>query len=434
MKHKLLSIFLCLLLALPLSSCKEFNDSKGSEQSESPKTTAATTTVTTPPSSEQHPETKPDPLLDKKNAIKDQVIVFMADDVENNDPYAMFEQFLGDYYVTDFSGIYQDSKPYNSIYHKDGVSVIDRTDGVSYQISAPNEIVTVQMQGGKLTVTDRTAVESPPIPSIFTDFGFDISTVYSKDDSIDFTEPQLTADMLTVSDDLLTCTFSDEYLDSIATLFGESMDLDEAGCKAFVNSCTTSGSYSVEDKQAVFIISGDTDEMGKITVTLTLTHNPQRQDYSTSMKVEFTQDVEGTPVAITNELTIEDERYAGGNIPGFFFRNILTAEATVVQNGVPINSKTVTTSMYSFKANGNFHASEHILQDVSAMGQSAQQESYRQLKYNSNIAEGFEYSEQLDYILQLRLIAQTCKIGEHDLTPPQAVIDLQNQLNGISPV
>ena len=90
MKHKLLSIFLCLLLALPLSSCKEFNDSKGSEQSESPKTTAATTTVTTPPSSEQHPETKPDPLLDKKNTIKDQVIVFMADDVENNDPYAMF--------------------------------------------------------------------------------------------------------------------------------------------------------------------------------------------------------------------------------------------------------------------------------------------------------------------------------------------------------
>ena len=424
MKHKLLSIFLSLLLTLSVTSCNTADPQKS--ENASPQSTAATTQQ--PP--ETKPVTQPDPLLNEKNAIKDQVLIFMADDVEDNDPYAMFEQFLGDYYVTDFSGIYQDSKPYKSIYHKNGVSVTDRTDGVSYQISTPTEIVTAQMKGGKLTVTDRTAVESAPIPSIFTDFGFDISMIYSKDDSIDLAQPQLTADMLTVSDDLLTCTFSDAYLDSIAALFGESMDLDEAGCKAFVNSCTSSGSYSVEDKQAVFIISGDAAERGKLTVTLTFTHNPDRQDYFSTMKVEYTVEAEGTPVTVTNELTIMDERYAGGHIPSFFFRNILTAEATVVQNGVPINSKTVTTTMYSINAHGYFHASESILQDVSTMGYSAQQDSYRQLKYDPNIAEGFEYSEQLDGILQLRLIAQTCKIGDHDLTLPDAVIELQNELNG----
>ena len=426
MKHKLLSIFLSLLLTLSVTSCNT-TDSQTNAETTTPQSTTVNTTRQPP---ETEPVTQPDPLLNEKNAIKDEVLIFMADDVENNDPYAMFEQFLGDYYITDFSNAYKDSKSYNSIYHKNGVSVVDRTDGVSYQISTPNEIVTAQMKGGKLSVTDRTAVERAPISSIFTDFGFDISIIYSQDDSIDFNDPELTADMLTVSDDLLTCTFSDEYLNSIATLFGESMDLDEAGCKAFVNSCTKSGTYSVEDKQAVFIISGDTDERGAITITLTFTHNPDRQDYSTTMKVEYTVEAEGTPVTVTNELTIMDERYAGGNTPGFFFRNILTTEATVLQNGVPLNYKTVTTSMYSINANGNFHASERILQDVSAMGQSAQQESYHQLEYNSNRADGFEYSEQLDSIIQLQLVAQTCKIGNHDLPLPDAVIALQNELNG----
>lgn len=427
MKHKVLSIFLCLLLTLPLSACNRSDQPKNTQPSD-PSPTAATTV----PSPELPPETKPDPLQNEKNAIKEEVLVFMADDVEDNDPSAMFERFLGNYAVTDFSNAYEDSIPYNSIYQKDGVSVIDRTDGTVYTIATPNQIVTAKMNGGKLAVLNQSVVESAPVPSIFSDFGFDISTVYSENDSTDFTNLDLTPDMLSVSDDLQTCNFSAEYMNRMSVLFAESLELDQPETQAFMDSCQASGSYSVEAKRAVFTVSGSTTALGAVRFTVTLTHNPDFQDYSSVMKVEYTMNVSGAPVSVTNELTIQDNRYSGGYIHGFFFRNILTAETTVMQNGIPVSSKSVTTSMYSIKANGDFHASQQIEQEVSAMGQSSSEDSYRQLQFDSNSAEGFSYSEEINGILQLRLIARSCQFGEHDLTIPQAVIDLKNQLNGQS--
>ena len=57
------------------------------------------------------------------------------------------------------------------------------------------------------------------VPSIFEYLGIDLSSVYNSggDQSAGNTEfPKLTADMLTVSDDLSMCTFSQSYMNDLA--------------------------------------------------------------------------------------------------------------------------------------------------------------------------------------------------------------------------
>lgn len=133
-------------------------------------------------------------------------------------PTKLFEIFDNrDYYITNFNDNNDFAASLSKIYSNNGIVAMIYKDGLAnYSTLKDNkriEVIAELLEDGSVTKSTVNSIipvdTSAFVPSIFFDFGVSTQGLYdaSAEDS-DSEDPILTADMLTVSDDLSKCMFS----------------------------------------------------------------------------------------------------------------------------------------------------------------------------------------------------------------------------------
>lgn len=318
------------------STAGDPSDSTGGDPSDStadPPSESSSELNQTEPS---EPAVTEDPLKEEKEAVKAQVLSIMAED-SRQDPSVLFENFFGDYSIPDFAPDNDYAAALSRIWQKDGVTVIEYKDGsVEYALARNGYLFSLTSEGGNTAVTSVTPLADPAgyIPSIFSDFGIDISDVYtaSSAEEEEAPSPLLTADMLTVSDDLTVCTFSDEYLREVAAMLCASMGYSAEQTDKFMSDYSGSGVYTADSNTVEFVIKGSFEGLGAATVTVSHSVD-DRGDYRTSVKMEYTLVAEGMILPTTTELAVYDVEYDGDTpiTAGFDSRTLISDGQMTVQ-------------------------------------------------------------------------------------------------------
>ena len=363
-KLTLISISVLLLLSLLLStvSCntqppaettgtpEESTTESSGETTVADETTAEETTaeVTTE-------ETTPLPSEEEIAAIKAEVIALMTADSDKDSPTTLFEAFIGDYAISDIDQLMSNGgyNAYSKIFRNDDTLGMVYLDGVTtdYTVYRNDFAYTAYKdENGNASVTGKTSLGGAVYtPSILTDFGFDISAIYSG--NISLQDPTLDASMLTVSNDLLTCTFSDAYMTEVGRGICASLGYNDADSEKFFDTAKLSGVYYPQEKRAEFVIEFYELSLGETKITLTCTDKGTKGiTYST--KMEFNVVSSGMVVPTTTELIISDVKYDGSRpISGQFeLRSI--ASVTLDYGGSKVTSDAVSITTYSLFAEG----------------------------------------------------------------------------------
>ena len=300
-------------------------------------------------------ETTPPPSEEEIAAIKAEVIALMMADSDKESPTTLFEAFIGDYAISDidqlasnggynaYSKIFRDGDALGMVY-LDGVT----TDYTVYRNDFAYTAYKDEL--GNTSVTGKAPLGGADYtPSILTDFGFDISAIYSG--NISMQDPTLDASMLTVSDDLLTCTFSDAYMAEVGRGLCASLGYNSADAEKFFDTAKLSGVYYPQEKRAEFVIEFYELSLGETKITLTCTDKGTKGiTYST--KMEFNVVSSGMIVPTTTELIISEVKYDGNRpISGQFeLRSI--ASVTLDYGGSKVSSDAISITTYSLFAEG----------------------------------------------------------------------------------
>ena len=313
-----------LILSLALSACnmgKSPADSENQEITTLPAVTDATT--------------QEDPLKAEKDAVKDQVMDIMAEDGTQN-PSLLFEKFCGDYTIPGFEASNDYAASLRRIYQKDGVTVQEYKDGnVLYTFARKGHAFQVQYheKDNSYEVTSMTPLPAVPTPSVFDDFGVSIEGFYSPDSQDPPKDPELTHDMLTVTDDLKTCAFSMEYMRSVAEMLCESLGYTKEQTTAFMNGFLGSGVYNVQTNTVTFILEGVLEGLGQTKITVT--HSKDADGADTTTKLEYTQNANGMTIPTTQEISILDVQYEGDRpVSAFFVSRTIVSGAKMSVDGV----------------------------------------------------------------------------------------------------
>ena len=313
-----------LILSLSLSACNMGKSPADSENQEI--TTLPAVTDATP---------QEDPLKAEKDAVKDQVMDIMAEDGTQN-PSLLFEKFCGDYTIPGFEASNDYAASLRRIYQKDGVTVQEFKDGTAfYSFVRKNHAFTVlyREKDNSYEVARMVPLSGTHVPSIFSDYDISIEGFYSPDSQDPPKDPELTRDMLTVSDDLKTCTFSMEYMRSVAEILCESLGYTKEQTTAFMNGFLGSGVYNVQTNTVTFILEGVLEGLGQTKITVT--HSKDADGADTTTKLEYTQNANGMTIPTTQEISILDVQYEGDRpVSAFFVSRTIVSGAKMSVDGV----------------------------------------------------------------------------------------------------
>ncbi len=320
----LLALALCLALSFALTSCTPEDAYDSDTQAPDTSDSDAPDTV--------------DPLVEKTEQIKADVLAHMADD-DREDPMRLFDYFLGDYTIGSITSTDDYGAAVESVWQKDGVCVIEYRDGHrDYSLVRNGYVFKLTEQGGNTAVVSVTSYDAADshIPSIFDDFGVGINAIYSPDDGEDTPEPVLTEDMLTVSDDFAECKFSEAYMEEVTDMLLDAMGLDAAQKAEFKASGSSTGIYTVADNTVTFTITGKHPQLGDM--TMTVKHADKGEDgYEFSQKMEYTISAEGVTIPTSNEMIMRSVKYDGDKVVSADFESrVFEVGAEIIQNGVSI--------------------------------------------------------------------------------------------------
>lgn len=310
------------------------------------------TITAAPDTTTEAPVTSPvpteDPLREQKAEIKQKVLAIMAEDTKKN-PLSLFEDFCGDYSIPYLSKHNDFGVSANRIWQKDGVTAIEYANGnIEYTLVIDGYQFKLLSTGGNVEVTSvgQVAAGVNYVPSIFGDLSIDISTLYSGAQESDLKDPELTEEMLTVSDDLAGCTFSEEYMAAVIDMFLTEFGYTDAEKSAVAAQCSGSGVYSAEDNAVTFVLKVKQKVLGDVTLTVCHTDN-ERDGYSLSTKMEYTVVSEGINIPTSNETILRDIKYEGDEPQSVSVEvRVLETGATIVVDGVTCTVDTATISNY----------------------------------------------------------------------------------------
>lgn len=270
--------------------------------------------------------------LSEEDQIKQAALNLMRDMESKEDPTNLFSYFDGDYEISEFT---KSKEGIKSMKRKDAITEIAAKAGKYYGIEAGGVLLyalhnnfSTEMYGCYQMQTDGSGKST-----IFTSFGIDTSLFYGE--TVEEEPIELTADMLTVSEDKLTCIFSKEYMDALAMQTCEGLGYDQRETDCFMNAYEGSGVYSVAENKLTFelwvnnvpyagtvkqILSYSVDEDQRVDVYSLIEYNDwQRADYDPTDKIEIScEDIiyqENSPVSGTikvhtnTEANYVDRRY-----------------------------------------------------------------------------------------------------------------------------
>ncbi len=199
--------------------------------------------------------------LSEEEIIKQNVIQLIEESENQKDPGYLFSYFDGDYEITNIT----DSKQY--------VQSMKRKDDVTHVSLRDSQYFGIESSGYLFYVSDKnenTKVQTPiPLPSsnmrystIFNSFGFDTSALYGEETT---SKPfKITTEMLTVSADKKSCSFSDVYLDVMAKDICSSLGYSANQTKTILEKYQGSGIYTVEDNKVTFEFEFQDQTLGNV--------------------------------------------------------------------------------------------------------------------------------------------------------------------------
>ncbi|MDD7594605.1 MAG: hypothetical protein PUJ71_03630, partial [Clostridiales bacterium] len=312
----------------------------------------------------------------------------------------------------------------DSIYQKNGVSTIKYADG-SYTHTVVRDGVqfSINEKDGKseLAGTLDVAVDSY-VPSVFYDFGIDISPFYSGkgENTDDIEDPKLTADMLSVDAAYQICTFSDEYVREVARLLCASLDYNEAETQEFLSVYEGSGTYYAADKKVVFVIKGREKSIGDVTITLTYSKDDKGGEVS-SVKTDFVVESGGMTIPTSQEIITRNVEYDGNKPVAAYFELRAFASSEFSNQGVSGSvASTQISDIYL-----NIKDSDDICFDVNftstaatvIAGQKTESEATISLRKSDSKYENFYYTVSKDHIEQASL-SGNLTFGTPDVPEP----------------
>ena len=218
--------------------------------------------------SKDKPEQETELTLDqKKELVKNDAIAIMEQD-SREDPTTMIEAFTGDFKATGFNA----ASGIDSLWKKGNVLAENSENGVYYYVHNDDTMYIIDEDSGNYAKLGE--VEYEHSMTIFDYFDIDISFFISddSDEESDDEIPILTADQLTVSDDLATCTIGNDYLAKVLRFGMEAMDYSDIEKTQAIEAMTATGTYTVADHK-LFIDVQSTVEDTPIRITLTATEN-----------------------------------------------------------------------------------------------------------------------------------------------------------------
>lgn len=249
---KLLSIVILLAFIMSFASCNNSQEPSSSDNSTSSSTVSEENTE---PSGE-------DNTLSEEDKIKNAALDLMKMSESQKDPTDLFAHFSGDFQITNFTSSQDRIK---SIKRKEAVTLVDAASLSYYGIEAAGYMFYAAdyAQEAEVVASLSLSSDDSKASTIFTVFGIDTSALYSS--TTDSTEAEeLTAEMLTVSEDKATCQFDKAYIDSLAEVLCETMDFTGSTKTSFMNKYTGSGTYSVAENKVTFDIQIKDNQIGAI--------------------------------------------------------------------------------------------------------------------------------------------------------------------------
>ncbi len=380
------------------------------------------TVPATEPQTTVAPETTQDPAAE---ALKNEVLELMADDDGDKESLTtLFVPFCGDYKVGNFSKSNDFAVSLDSIYQKNGVSTIKYADG-SYTHTVVRDGVqfSISEKDGKSELAGTLDVAGDSyVPSVFYDFGIDISSFYSGkvESSDDIEDPKLTADMLSVDATYQICTFSDEYVREAARLMCASLDYNEAETQEFLSGYEGSGTYYAADKKVVFVIKGREKSIGDVTITLTYSKDDKGGEVS-SVKTDFVVESGGMTIPTSQEIITRNVEYDGNKPVAAYFELRALASSEFSNQGI-------SGSVASTQISGiylNIKDADNICFDVNVTatattviaGQKTESETMISLRKTDGKYENFYYTVSRDHIEQASLVGNIT-FGTPDVPKP----------------
>lgn len=199
--------------------------------------------------------------LSEGEQIKETVLALMNQSEKQQDPSTLFSYFDGDYEISNFTS---SGEGIQSIKRKNAVSLVTASGMKYYGVEAAGMLFYAADVDGRAEVIGIVPLQADMSEksTIFTAFGIDTGAVYGVEAEDDVIE--LTKDMLTVSEDNKTCTFSKAYIDEMAKMICESMGYSKTQTDRFLEKYTGSGVYSVSENKITFEIKCKDTTLGNV--------------------------------------------------------------------------------------------------------------------------------------------------------------------------
>lgn len=320
---KLLSIVILLALIVSFASCNNTQEPSSSDNSTSSSTV----------SEEKTEAFDEDNTLSEEDKIKNMVLDLMKMSESQKDPTDLFAHFSGDFQITNFTSSQDGIK---SIKRKEAVTLVDAGSLSYYGIEAAGYMFYAAdyAQEAEVIVGLSLSADDSKASTIFTVFGIDTSALYTS--TTDSTEAEeLTADMLTVTEDKAYCQFDKAYIDTLADVLCETMGFTGSTKTSFMNKYTGSGTYSVAENQVTFDIQINDNQIGSIHQIIKYAVDNDGKVYAYSY-MEYSNAALGITTPIVAEIECKDVVYRENTPISATIKVKNTSESSIRDGGVTV--------------------------------------------------------------------------------------------------
>ena len=266
----------------------------------------------------QDSTSKPIYTMSDKEKVRQKLLTLVNTTESYEDPFSMLGSFDGDFSI---SGIASNSSGIESIKRKNGVIEVASSYVDYWGFEDEEYLYWVSYYDNQALVDYALPLDSDvgEKSTVFTTFGIDTSSLWGTTSDETEIDLEITADMITVSDDLSSCTLSREYLDEFSKIVCEAVYTEEQTAK-FLSEYTGSGVYSVSNNELAIEIEIDDPELGKLRAVEKQSID-DAQKVSVFMYMSYSNESIGITEPIVMEVSVEDCAFRDGNpVSGTFKR------------------------------------------------------------------------------------------------------------------
>jgi len=351
---------------------------------------------------------------------------------------ALFEPFHSDYLISDITA----NNDLKSIWRRGYLIGIDyvATQGSLYTFYSPDKEKMYQYyERGSVSFVGEGEADKDPT-TLFEAFGVDISMFYETDNgtgeetgngsgSAETQPPRdMTADDLTVSDDFLTVTISQDYIKELArSMFGDSDDLTEKQQTAYFENFYGEGRIDIE-KQSVSIRFGShATDCPKREMTMEIT-STEDGSLNVICTIKGEQEVDGDviPLELTmrmNNLKMVNGKPVKGDFEIDVAFNMDMFESTGVDMKVEVALSYVVNVDVSDPATPMLTVQIKNSQKAIQGTETTESVTEQYMMIDTKKTEKqFVFREKQDGVIESEIIGKSIILGTHDKVAPTAVI------------